>query len=97
METPFALAGSISTGTLRDIDLIPRFMATLRTLDPATADTFTERAQSELTVIAETGHGDGELVAELIDALDNAAPEGWSFGSHEGDGADFGFWRLDED
>lgn len=35
----------------------------------------------------------GWLVNEtLFNALNDAAPEGCSFGTHEGDGSDFGFW-----
>ena len=33
-----------------------------------------------------------ELIDELADALQAYAPAGAYFGSHEGDGADFGFW-----
>ena len=34
------------------------------------------------------------VVDALIDALDDYAPDGCSFGAHEGDGADFGFWPV---
>ena len=33
---------------------------------------------------------------DLFDLLGGMAPEGTTFGSHEGDGSDFGFW-TDED
>lgn len=33
----------------------------------------------------------------LWDVLNNYAPEGYYFGSTEGDGSDFGFWKFTEE
>lgn len=34
---------------------------------------------------------------DLTDLLSEAAPEGYRFGAHEGDGALFGFWPVEEE
>ena len=33
------------------------------------------------------------LVSDLMEHLNSMAPTGYYFGAHEGDGADFGWWR----
>lgn len=33
----------------------------------------------------------------LFDLLEQWAPEGHTFGAHEGDGSDFGFWPVGDD
>jgi hypothetical protein len=60
----------------------------------------------ELLLIAESGaHAElsysereqlSELCSDLFDMLDTLAPVGFSFSSHEGDGALFGFWLSSE-
>lgn len=37
----------------------------------------------------------GFLLDELFDALEACAPEGYCFGAHPDDGADFGFWEAE--
>ena len=34
------------------------------------------------------------LNEDLFDILNNYAPDGYYFGSHEGDGSDFGYWEV---
>jgi hypothetical protein len=93
MPKPFKWEGTISHGTLRPEDLIPRFERVLDDLD-----------HDELVILRyrnEQRPGDSEdkdqYLEELEDALNSAAPEGYYFDTHEGDGSDFGFWREEED
>ena len=37
------------------------------------------------------------LMEVLFDALDDLSPQGHYFGSHPGDGSDFGFWPIEEE
>ena len=38
----------------------------------------------------------GWLITDLSDKLDELAPEGYYFGAHPGDGADFGYWPIEQ-
>lgn len=40
---------------------------------------------------------DLDYLLDLLDLLGEAAPEGYRFGAHEGDGALFGFWPVEEE
>lgn len=87
--------GSISHGTMRPEDLIPEFIYTLKQLD-------TEKKYTELIIEAEAitdfdSDDASELLNEdLFNALNDMAPPYFYFGSHPGDGSDYGFW-LSED
>lgn len=35
------------------------------------------------------------LMDDVFNAMNEAAPEGYYFGAHEGDGADFGYWPVE--
>lgn len=103
--------GSISTGTLRPCDLIPTFMLDLAHRAPDAYDailTGLEKSGTSvhyLNTLISTGldvhpwwdsDEAGYLLDALFEALDAAAPEGYYFGSHIGDGADFGFWSHED-
>ncbi len=103
--------GTVSHDTLRSEDLIVTFFTLLMELDPSTANQLTdgsdpndERVLSLLTIKGSTTLPDDlaehatEMVIWLTDALNDAgAPHGFRFGTIEGDGSDYGFWRTDED
>lgn len=92
-------SGSISHGTLLPEDLIPAFAMELRAL--CTEHREHIRLVDEANHLAQRNGFDNEhvdeLIIELIDALNEHAPEGHYFGAHEGDGSDFGFWPIEDD
>lgn len=99
------LYGTIISGTHRLVDLVPAFLAELDKLDPDVSASIRAEYSDVLDAIdAHTGVLDvdvGEdgtyLVEALFDALDACAPDGMYFGAHPCDGADFGFWQVDDD
>lgn len=88
--------GTVSQGTTRWQDLLPRFRDLLADLDED--DWFEDLVED----IDEFLHPDvdheylgeeaDELIDELIEALNELAPPFCYFGSHPGDGCDYGFW-----
>ena len=103
-EMEFQL-GSISSGTLRNQDLIPAMYSTLKQLGELnrlpTWDTFKYAEYYDEKSVYWTSEGAMEDFDMLVDALQECCPAYVYFGSHEGDGADFGFWpdvdRLNAD
>jgi len=97
----FAHAGTVICDTYSEDKLIPAFVAKLRELDDESARRFAQSwALTADDMPAEGDDGpctDGEALAELFTLLEERAPEGWRFGSIEGDGCDFGFWPNEED
>ena len=82
--------GSISTGTLKIDDLLEATATTLNNLgSTVTTDTHTWEYDDEM------------LLSIYMEALNELCPPFVYFGTHPGDGADFGFWpdmnRLDEE
>jgi hypothetical protein len=99
--------GSVSTGTLRNEDLIPAFADELSVMEASEAGVkLLDEVWKFLGKEEPYKHPDGPLadfesedagylVDELHDALNEHAPPHMRFGSHEGDGADFGWWPVD--
>ena len=98
----------ISEGTLRTTDLIETFSAALRSDGTDGADALAQIERDTLDAVLgfeDRGPDDLCLVSILQDehldalvaALEELAPEGFYFGSHEGDGALFGFWANEKE
>lgn len=95
--------GTVSHGTMRPYDLIPAFLNELSAIAPAA---YSQILMLPFPLVPGDAEGDSRhpfwesdesqgVLEMLFDALDEQAPEGCRFGAHDGDGADFGFWRMD--
>ena len=84
---------AVSEGTLRPEDLIPNFMDVLTLADRSSA----EEISDHFNLDTEDSDEQSELLEALFEALNAVAPKGCYFGAHEGDGACFGFWGIEED
>lgn len=96
--------GTIIHGTHRLQDLIPAFLETLEYIDAASYGTLkdTNAQPFDARDIGSehpfwNSNEAQQLLEDLFDALNAAAPEDCYFGSHPGDGSDFGFWPIDDD
>ena len=97
----------VSEGTLRPEDLIPAFLHALearldevevRGHDTAHMRRYIREIEERIETVPgyyETDDANWDL-AGLFDALNDYAPEGMRFGAHEGDGALYGFWPIEE-
>lgn len=95
--------GSVSTATLRSQDLIPAFIYEAQRQHLSRVDRNELRKIAKRVRKIENGRygeqdaywadetADWDLEA-LTGILNNCAPTGFYFGSHPGDGADFGYW-----
>lgn len=84
--------GSYSSGTMREEDLIPRFISALGMVDAAAAT----RMKKEWHAITDDEELSMFCWEELLPALEEHTPPYTYFGSHEGDGADYGVWISHE-
>lgn len=96
--------GTISRGTMRAEDLIPTFMSHLFKEDPQKARMIWKKYPNLLQALCdkqagiesdwwESEEASNILNNDLFDEMQNYAPEGHYFGSHPGDGSDYGYWK----
>jgi len=93
LSRPTLPVGTISHGTMQARDLIPAFLDALRACNPDLAD----KLEDDRPPLA------GRYSEELDDwfhealwtAMEAHAPEGYYFGSHPGDGCDYGIWPIE--
>lgn len=94
---------SVSWGTLKLCDLIPKFLDVIKDT-PEYAQMMLAPAVSAVPSYAMEDKDsewwdspDAEWVyVELYVLLQDYAPEGYYFGTHPGDGSDYGFWKSEE-
>lgn len=88
--------GTVISGTVNPQDTIPAFADELRRLRGSLPRSLYNRVRSALKPDharkPEDFDLDTETANDLADALQDFAPPYAYFGSHAGDGADFGFW-----
>jgi hypothetical protein len=95
--------GSISSGTLRPQDLIPCFISEAKSQHLSRADRKELRKIASRVARVENGEfGESDAywqdevsswdMEALVEMLNSVAPAYFYFGSHPGDGADFGYW-----
>jgi hypothetical protein len=104
MSTIPAFTGTASHGSLRSTDVIPAALDVLSTLDSDEYRHFQEAWPTAVVTSLITREDDGTatdsdclaveyLWEDLFDAINAVLPEGWYFGSIEGDASDFGVWQ----
>lgn len=93
------LIGSISHGTMRPEDLIPAFVDCADKLRLTRHQRVRlRRIQHDMKIAGYYTNeaADYDLNEVLVTILDEYAPPFFYFGSHPGDGADYGFWLCDD-
>lgn len=98
--------GSISHGTMRNEDVLPRLMSTLFKEDPQKAREIWKNNPEFLQALCDKDCGvknpwweseDASFMAEeLFDVMNEYSPEGHYFGAHPGDGSDYGYWENED-
>lgn len=97
--------GSISWGTLRQQDLLRAFADEIEAHMPFNGARMCSEAREIADTLDSVDLPDTEIseqAAQMLESMTDqlneiAAPHGLYFGTCEGDGSDFGFWRTDCD
>jgi len=84
--------GSVSTGTLRTEDLIDALSGEIKYLEIPNA----QKILSEANEITDFDTENASFILEeMFEKLNEYAPPHMQFGSHDSDGANFGWWTTD--
>jgi hypothetical protein len=89
---------SLSEGTMRAEDLIPCFISALRSIDADNNGLMLSLEQLEADMQNEDYFDTDSAQLDLdylFDTLNQYAPDDYYFGSHPGDGCDYGFWQCE--
>jgi hypothetical protein len=92
---------SVSHGTMRSQDLLRAFATELEHILPdQLPDTVASACRiadllDEDDCVMETQWEASDMLDKLFTLLDEHAPEGCYFGSHPGDGSDYGYWEAE--
>lgn len=90
--------GTVIRGTMRNEDVIPALVEELEDIVGSDRTDAQRKLIYDARNIVDYDSDDAfEIGIELFDALNDLAPEGMYFGSHEGDGSDYGFWSSGTD
>jgi hypothetical protein len=103
---PFKYEGAIIEGPTRLEDMIPALTRVLADIDPVAAKHERRRwphnyawfeEGNDLRDVSEDMTADADnLYVGLLTALMHAAPDGYDFGPHPGEGNCIGFWRVEK-
>jgi len=90
--------GTISSGTLRDEDVIPALLDTADTVNMSREDRNRVRSlAADWRAHTNDNIDPAEIWSDLLDVLDSYAPPRHYVGSLEGDCAEIGVWEIDEE
>lgn len=87
--------GTVSHGTMRDEHLMRSFEREIQFL--TTPESFSALRHQRKLWKKSGKFWKSEYVGYLFDLLDYLAPEDCYFGATEGDGSDYGFWKIEDD
>lgn len=100
--------GTVIHGTHREEDIIPACMHLLFALDRDRARQLWQKEPKLLEALCDKEAGIENdwwqtedcflfMAEDLFDIMQEYAPEGYYFGSHIGDGSDFGYWQNEDE
>lgn len=98
----YGTVGTVSHATMRPKDLIPAFCEELRSLGhrDKRLSRIERESQTRDYYDSDDKYTPDDDLASLFDMLEEHAPSWMYFGSHPGDGSDYGFWvseSIEED